>query len=156
MRALYDHFLHGSRRHFWSEVWVSFELSQLDSSAYHHSHLIIDLPRFGILRMSGSSSSLIATLVSHLVSLLSSTSLFHFLLSSSIVISLHERRVFWCTSLVAWHCSLMCWLSCFAHMILQNLALLTQGFGVIYWVFRPLFPIISFTFHPCPTLRSES
>ena len=37
-----------------------------------------DLPRFSILGMSGSSSSLIATLVSHLVSLLSSTSLFIF------------------------------------------------------------------------------
>ena len=37
-----------------------------------------DLPRFGILGMSGSSSSHIATLVSHLISLLSSTSLFIF------------------------------------------------------------------------------
>ena len=40
-----------------------------------------DLPQFGILGMSGSSSSLIATLVSHLVSLLSSTSLFIFFYS---------------------------------------------------------------------------
>ena len=37
-----------------------------------------DLPQFGILGMSGSSSSHIATLVSHLVSLLSSTPLFIF------------------------------------------------------------------------------
>ena len=78
MRALYDPFLHGSERHFGSVVWVSFELGQLDRYPYHHSHFIIDLPRFGILGMSGSSSSLIATLVSHLVSLLSSTSLFIF------------------------------------------------------------------------------
>ena len=78
MRALYDPFLHGSGRHFGSEVWVSFELGQLDRYPYHHSHLIIDLLRFGILGMSGLSSSLIATLVSHIVSLLSSTSLFIF------------------------------------------------------------------------------
>ena len=78
MRALYDPFPHESGRHFGSEVWVSFELGQLDRYPHHHSYLIIDLPRFGIFRMSGSSSSLIATLVSHLFSLLSSTSLFIF------------------------------------------------------------------------------
>ena len=65
---------------------------------------------------------------------------FHFLLSSSIVVSLHERSVFWCTSPVAWHCSLMCWSSCFVHMILRHLALRTQGFGIIYWIFRLCFP----------------
>ena len=112
-----------------------------------------DLPRFGILVISGSSTSHIATLVSYLVSLFSSTSLFHFLLSSSIVVSLHERRVFWCTSPFAWHCSLMCWSSHFTHMILRHLALSTQGFGITYWVYRPFFPIISFTFHPWPTVR---
>ena len=37
-----------------------------------------DLPQFGILEMSGSSSSLIATLVSHLVSLISSSFIFIF------------------------------------------------------------------------------
>ena len=78
MKAFYDPFLHGSGRHFGSEVLVSFELGQLDHYPYHHSHLIIDLPRFGILGMSGSSSSLIATLVSHLVFIPSSTSLFIF------------------------------------------------------------------------------
>ena len=78
VRALYDPFLHGSGRHFGSEVWVSFELGQLDHYPYHHSHLIIDLPQFGIFGMSGSSSSLITTLVSYLVFLLSSTSLFIF------------------------------------------------------------------------------
>ena len=72
-----------------------------------------DLPQFGILGMSDSSSLLIATLVSHLVFLLSSTSLFIFLLSSFIVVSLHEQRVFWCTLPVACHYSLMCWSSRF-------------------------------------------
>ena len=78
MRALYDPFLHGSKRHIGSEVWVSFGLGPLGRYPYHHSHLIIDLLLFGILGMSGSLSSHIATLVSHLVSLLSSTSLFIF------------------------------------------------------------------------------
>ena len=73
MRALYDHFLTmdlgdtlGVRFGF---LWYPGSLSTSLFPSYG------DLPRFSILGMSGSSSSLITTLVPYLVSLLSSTSL---------------------------------------------------------------------------------
>ena len=108
MRALYDPFLHGSGRLFRNEVWFSFKLGQLDRYLYHHSYLIIDLLQFGILEMSGSSSSLIATLVSHLVSLLSSTSLF----ISSILID--RRLASWTTCLLVY---ITCYLALFTYVL---------------------------------------
>ena len=76
MRALYDPFLTMDMGNtlgvkFWF-LWYPGSLSTSPFPSYG------DLPRFGILGMSGSSSSLIGTLVSHLVSLLYSTSLFIF------------------------------------------------------------------------------
>ena len=114
-----------------------------------------DLPRFSILEMSGSSSSYIATLVSHLVSLLSSTSLFIFFYPHRSSSRFMNDVSFGVHHLLHGIVHLF-WSSRFSHMILRHLALRTQGFCIIYWVFGPLFPIISFTFHPWPTLRSES
>ena len=45
-------------------------------------------------------------------------------------------------------------LSHLAHTILRYLTLRTQGLGIIYWVFVPLFSIVSFTFYPWPSLLS--
>ena len=47
-------------------------------------------------------------------------------------------------------------LSHLTHMVLQYLTLHTQRLGIIYWAFVSLFPIVSFTFYPYPSLRSES
>ena len=154
MRTLYDPLLHGSGRHIGSEVWVSFALGPLGRYPYHHSHLMVtclDLASSGlVVRQHHTLLHLYPTLFPYFFYIP-----LHFLLSSSIVVSLHERRVFWSTSPFAWHCSLMCWSSRFTHMILRHLALSTQGFGIIYWVYRPLFPIISFTFDPWPMLRPD-
>ena len=91
-----------------------------------------DLPRFGILGMSGSSSSLIATLVSHLVSLFFSTSLFIFFYPHR-----SSSRFMNVVSFGAHHMLLgiVCWSSHFSHMILRPLTLHTQVFGIIYLVF---------------------
>ena len=131
MRALYDPFLHGSGRHIGSEVWVSFTLGPLSRYPYHHSHLMVTCLNL----VSLDEWFVIITHCYTCIPPCFPTFFYipyHFLLSSSIVVSLHERRVFWCTSPFAWHCSLMCWSSRFAHMILQHLALRTQGFGIIY------------------------
>ena len=50
---------------------------------------------------------------------------FYFLLSSSNVVSLYERRVLWCTSPIVWRYSFGYRLSHLAHMILWYLALRT-------------------------------
>ena len=34
------------------------------------------------------------------------------------------------------------------HMVLRYLTLRTQRLGIIYWVFGPLFTVVSFTFYP--------
>ena len=93
MRALYDPFLHGSGRHFGSEVWVSFELGPLDRYPYHHLHLISDLLQFGVLGMSCSSLSHIATFVSQLVSPYASTSIHHLSYPFSFFSILIDRRL---------------------------------------------------------------
>ena len=41
MRALYDPFLHGYRRHIGSEEWVSLALGPLDHYLHHHSRPIV-------------------------------------------------------------------------------------------------------------------
>ena len=111
MRALYDPFLHGSKRHIGSEVFVSFALGPLDCHPYHHSHLISDLLQFDILGMSVRHCHILLHLYPNLfLNFLLHIFIifripFHFLLSSSIFISLHERQLLWCTSPVIGHCS---------------------------------------------------
>ena len=49
-------------------------------------------------------------------------------------------------------------LSHLAHTILRYLTLRTLGFGIIYWAFGPLFPVVSFTFYPwtCETPKNPN
>ena len=90
---MYDPFVHGSKRHIRSEVWVSIALGPLDRYPYHHSHLISDLLQFGFLGMSCSSLSYIATFVSQLVSPFSSTSIHHLSYPFSFSCILIDRRL---------------------------------------------------------------
>ena len=114
MKALYDPFLHGSRRHIGSEVWVSFTLGFLDHYPYHHScHTVncLDLAFMGWVILHYHTFlhfylNLFLHFLLHpfIIRLIP----FRLLLPSSIVVSLHEWRVRWCTSPVVGHCSFGC------------------------------------------------
>ena len=104
VRALYHPFFHGSGRHIGSEVWVSFALGSSDYYLYHHSRhtmTCFDLAFMGwvvrhyhTLLHFYTSLFLYFLLNTFIIRLIP----FHFLLPSSIVVLLHERRVLWCTS----------------------------------------------------------
>ena len=114
VRALYNPFLHGSGRHIGSEVWVSFALGSLDHHLYHYSRHTVtcfDLAFMGWVAHHYHTllhfyPSLFLHFLLHpfIIRLI----LFHLLLPSSIVVSLHERHVLWCTSPVVGNCSFGC------------------------------------------------
>ena len=135
MRALYDPFLHGSKRHIGSEFFVSFALGPLDCHPYHHSHLISDLLQFGILGMSVRHChillhlypSLFLNFLLHLFIIFRIP--FHFLLSSSRFMNDNFFGVHH-PLLDIVHVDIE--LSHLAHTILRYLTLCTQGFSIIY------------------------
>ena len=114
MRTFYDHFLHGFGKHIGSEVWVSFTLGSLDHYLYHHSRHTVtcfDLAFMGwVVRHYHTLLHFYPSLFLHFLlhPFIISLILFRLLLPLSIVVSLHERRVLWCTSPVIGHCSFGC------------------------------------------------
>ena len=140
MRALYDPFLHGSRRHIGSEVWVSFTLGPLDRYPYHNSHLISDLLRFGVL----------GVIITYCYICIPTCFSIFFYIYSSFVLSLFNFFYSHCSSshfmnddFFGVHHPLLdivhvdIGLGDLAHTILLYLTLHTYGFGIIYWVFGP-------------------
>ena len=122
-----------------------------------------DLLRLGALGMSCSSLSHIATLLSQLVSSFSSTPIHHSSYPFFVFFYPHQSSsrfmndMFFGThhlSLDIVHADVR--VRHFTHMVLRYLTLHTQRLGIIYWAFVSLFPIVSFTFYPYPSLRSES
>ena len=114
MRALYNPFFHGSGRHIRSEVWVSFALGSLDHYLYHHSRHTVtcfDLAfMWWVVRHYHTLLHFYPSLFHHfllhpfIIRLIP----FCLLLPSSIVVSLHEQLVLWCTSPVVGQCSFGC------------------------------------------------
>ena len=154
MRALYDPFLCGSGWHLGSEVWVSFALGLLDHYLHHHSNNIVTCFDLAFLEW----------VVRHCHTLLHLyPNLFlyfplypfiicliplHLQLPSSIVVSLHERRILWCTSPVVWHYSFWCRLSHLLTWFCDIWHCTHRGLALSMGRFGPLFPIVSFTFYP--------
>ena len=121
-----------------------------------------DLLWFGVLRMSCSSLSHIAIFVSQLVSPFSSTPIHHSSCPFSSASILVDRRfTSWTMSSLVriTYCLFFIWMQGWVTLLTWFCDVwhcAHRGLALSIGIFGPLFPIVSFTFYPWPTLRSES